>query len=98
MKDQPLIDKTILRDCKRRHTNLAMAWINYQRAYDMVPHSWIKECMQMFGKANNIQNFLGESKKTCRTELTAYGEKLDEVRIRRGIFQRDSVIIDIFTK
>ena len=24
-KDQLLIDKTVLRDCKRRHTNLAMA-------------------------------------------------------------------------
>ena len=28
-KDQLLIDKTILRDCKRRKTNLAMAWIDY---------------------------------------------------------------------
>ena len=26
-KDQLHIDKTILRDCKKRHTNLAMAWI-----------------------------------------------------------------------
>ena len=63
-KDQLLIDKTILRDCKRRHTNLAMVWIDYQKAYDMAPHSWTKECMQMFGIANNIQNFLGESMKT----------------------------------
>ena len=44
-KDQLLIDKTILRDCKRRHTNLAMAWIDFQKAFDMVPHSRIKECM-----------------------------------------------------
>ena len=37
--DQLLIDKAILNDCKRRHTNLAMAWIDYRKAYDMVPHS-----------------------------------------------------------
>ena len=29
-KDQLLIDKAILKDCKRRHTNLAMAWIDYR--------------------------------------------------------------------
>ena len=43
-KDQLLIDKTVLRDCKRRHTNLAMAWIEYKKAYGIVPHSWISEC------------------------------------------------------
>ena len=37
-KDQLLIDKTVLRDCKRKHTNLAMAWIDYKKAYDMVNH------------------------------------------------------------
>ena len=35
-KDQLLIDKTILRDCRKRHTNLGMAWIDYKKAYDMV--------------------------------------------------------------
>ena len=40
-KDELLIDKTILRDCRKRHTNLGMAWINYKKFYDMVPHSWI---------------------------------------------------------
>ena len=27
-KDQLLIDKTVLRDCMKKHTNLAMAWID----------------------------------------------------------------------
>ena len=51
----------------------------------MVPRSWIKECMQIFGIAKNIQNFLGESMKTGRTELTAYGAKLGDIRMRREI-------------
>ena len=38
-----LIDNTILRDCRKRHTNLGMAWIDYKKADDMVPHSWILE-------------------------------------------------------
>ena len=28
-KDQLLINKTVLRDCKKRHTNLATSWIDY---------------------------------------------------------------------
>ena len=36
--DQLLIDKTILPDCRKKHTNLGMAWIDYKKAY-MVPHS-----------------------------------------------------------
>ena len=40
-KDQLLIDKMIVKDCKRRLTSLAVGWIDYRKAYDMVPHSWI---------------------------------------------------------
>ena len=90
-KDQLLIDKTVLRDCKKRHTNLAMAWIDYKKAYDMVPHSWISECLEMFGIANNIQDFLNNSMKSWKLELNASGKTLGEVDIRRGIFQGDSL-------
>ena len=38
-KDQLLIDKMVLNDCKKRHTNLSMTWIDYRKAYDLVPHS-----------------------------------------------------------
>ena len=30
-KDQLLIDKVILRDCKKWKTNLAMSWIDYRK-------------------------------------------------------------------
>lgn len=38
-KDQLLIDKAILNNCRRRLANFSMAWIDYKKAYDMVPHS-----------------------------------------------------------
>ena len=28
-KDQLLIDETVLQDCKKRHTDLSLAWIDY---------------------------------------------------------------------
>ena len=90
-KGQLLIDKTVFRDCKMRHTNLVMAWIEYNKAYDMVPHSWFSECLEMFGIANNVQDFLNNSMKSWKLELNASGEKLGQVDIRRGIFQGDSL-------
>ena len=48
-KVQLLIDKTVLKDCKKRHTNLSTVWIDYKKAYDFAPHSWINECIELFG-------------------------------------------------
>ena len=48
-KDQLLIDKTVLKDCKKRHTNLSMPWIDHQKAYDIVLHGWINELFELNG-------------------------------------------------
>ena len=45
--DKVLLDKAVFRDCKRKSTNLAMAWIDYRKAYDTTPHSWISECLEL---------------------------------------------------
>ena len=90
-KDQLLIDKAVLKDCKRRSTNLAMAWIDYRKAYDMIPHSWIEKCLEMFGIAENAKNLLVASMKKWKLELTSSGKSLGTVEIRRGIFQGDSL-------
>ena len=85
-KEQLLIDKSILADCKRKHKNLAMAWVDYKKAYDMVPLSWIIECLKLTHVAENIINFVERSMSSWRAELTSSGEMLGSVRIRGGIF------------
>ena len=49
-KDHLFIDKAVLKDCSSRKTNLAIAWIDYKNAYDMVSHTWIMECLDMVVK------------------------------------------------
>lgn len=90
-KDQLLIDKTIIRNCKRRKTNLGMAWVDFKKAFDMVPHSWIIKCLTMFGAPNNMIGFLASSMEKWKTVLTAANEVLGEIDIKRGIFQGDSL-------
>ena len=48
-----------------------MAWIDHKKAYDMVPHSWISKCLEMFGIANNVKDFLKNSMKSWKLELNA---------------------------
>ena len=33
-----------------------MVWKDYKKAYDMVLHSWIMECTDLFGVAENIKS------------------------------------------
>ena len=89
-KDKLLIDKAILQNCKRRKTNLAMAWIDPKKAYDLVPHSWIIESLKMVGVAENIIDMLGKSMQNWKTHLQVNNSTLGVVDINRGIFQGDS--------
>ena len=90
-KDQLVIDRAILRDCRQRKTNLAIAWIDYMKAYDSVLHSWILESLDLVGAADNVKRLMRESMESWKTQLTACGKDLGEVFIRRGIFQGDSL-------
>ena len=38
-----------------------MACIDYEKAYDMVPHLWIIECLDLFGVVKNIKSLLVSS-------------------------------------
>ena len=55
------IDSTVITYVKSPKKNLAMAWIDYKKVYDMVPHLWIKESLQLFGVAENIKTLLVNS-------------------------------------
>ena len=66
-----------------------MAWIDYKKAYDMVPHSSIIECLDLFGVAENINSLLVNSMEKCNVMLCSGNSELGEVKIKRGIFQGD---------
>ena len=85
------IDGAVIREVKSRKKNLAMALIDYMKAYDMVPHSWIKECLDLFGVAENIRTLLVNSMEKWRVMLCEGNSEFGEVDIKRGIFQGDSL-------
>ena len=56
----------------------------------MVWHGWMIEAMKVVGIRDNMMNLFENSKEAWRAELTACNESLEEVDIRREIFQGDS--------
>ena len=94
-KDQLLINKTILEDCRRRQRNLSMAWIDYKKAFDSVPHSWILRCLELCNISREIKTFLSNQMEKWKTTITLNhmeGQiQIPDVKIQRGIFQGDSL-------
>ena len=84
--NQLLIDRAVLSDYKERHNNLAMAWIDYKKAHDFVPHSWISECMELFEITDNMRNFLEKSMEQRELSLISNGKDLGEVNVNKGMF------------
>ena len=95
-KDQLLIDKTVLKYCKKRHTNLSMAWIDYKKVNDFITHSWIDECMELFENTDNVKMFLEKSMEQWKLSLTSYDKDLEEFDVRSGIFWRDNLSLLLF--
>ena len=79
-KDQLLIDKAVLREARTKQRYLSMAWIDYRKAYDMLPHSWILETLGLIKVAKNIDSLMRGSMKDWKTELTAGGHYLGRLR------------------
>ena len=75
------IDQHILNESKTRRTNLAMAWIDYKKAYDMLPQSWILHCLKMFKISHEVINFMEQTMQTWRMEMTAGGRSIAETKI-----------------
>ena len=68
-----------------------MAWIDFKKAFDSVPHDWIMKCLQLYGVDVRVQRLLFHSMQLWRTVLTVNGEIYGEVSIQCGIFQVDSL-------
>ena len=61
----------------------------------MVSHSWISECLEVFGLVEN-RKFISDSMRSRKLNLTLFGESLGDVHIQSKIFLRDSIFSLLF--
>ena len=93
--DQLLINKMILENAHTKHRNLSIAWIDYKKAFDSVPHEWIIRSFELCGISPVLIHFLKSCMSLWETNLhlshsngtvTSSG-----IQINCGIFQGDSI-------
>ena len=94
-KEQLIIDSTILKYVQNSRKDLFISYIDYKKAFDSVPHSWLLKILDIYKIHPNIVTFLKNAMKSWRTTLKLNAEAnnviTDEIHIKRGIYQGDSL-------
>ena len=62
-----------------------MAWIDYKKASDMVPHLWIIECLDLFGVAENIKSLLESSMEKWKVMLCSGRQHMSFQKAKRRL-------------
>ena len=68
-KDQLLINKAILEEVRYKRRNLSTTWIDYQKAFDSVPHTCIVKSLELYKICPTITRFMRENMKLWDTIL-----------------------------
>jgi hypothetical protein len=75
--------------------NISLGWVDYKKAFDSVPHSWLVKILEIYKVDKSLIELLSACMHTRRTELyvgqRGTGYKTGELSIKRGIFQGDSL-------
>ncbi|KAL0867793.1 hypothetical protein ABMA27_008500 [Loxostege sticticalis] len=94
-KEQLIIDSTILKHASSRSRNLSIGYIDYKKAFDSVPHSWLIKVLKLYKINPSIISFLQDAMANWTTTLNLTTESTriitPEIQIRNGIFQGDSL-------
>jgi hypothetical protein len=72
-----------------------MAWIDFQKAFDRVPHSWIINSLEITGINIKVISFTKKVMSHWRTSMRLHTEnkliEKEDIEIQCGIFQGDSL-------
>ena len=98
--EQLMINKTILEEVKVNRRSLITMWLDYQKAFDSVPHEWLIKSLELAKIPTKIINALKELIKKWATNIHLQGnEQLIEaksIHYLRDIFQGDSLSVFLF--
>lgn len=94
-KEQLIIDSVIMNQARTNVRNIYTAYIDYRKAFDSVPHDWLIEILKIYKISRPLINFLSHCMENWQTTLiiNRNEEKIrtGEVKIKRGIYQGDSL-------
>lgn len=94
-KEWLIVDTVIGKQAYKNKRNISIAWIDYRKAFDSVPHSWLMKIMEIY-KINPtiievLKHVMGKWKTTLTVNTPTKAYETKELMIRRGIFQGDGL-------
>lgn len=89
-RDQLIIDAIITEGVKRDEEDLHTAFIDYQKAFDSVPHSWLLESLNIYKVDPQITKLLETMMSRWETNIIINQNHIN-IKIKRGIFQGDAL-------
>ena len=66
----------IIEDGKKKKKNSSMTWIDYRKAYDSVPYSWILKTLQMYRFNDKLIKFMRASMSNWKTTIWVWLQDL----------------------
>ena len=94
-KEQLWVDAVITQHAKHTNRNITVAWIDYQKAFDSVPHSWLIAILNLYKINKNIIKILQSCMEHWETTLQLHTENTTlitkKIKIESGIYQGDSL-------
>lgn len=94
-KEQLTIDAVVMNNTARKKSNIYTMFIDYRKAFDSVPHSWLLQVLYYYRIHPTIITFLQVSMQNWQTRLRinqgADSISTDPIRIETGIFQGDAL-------
>ena len=98
--DQLLKNKIVYEEVTKNRRNLTTVWLDYRKAFDSVPQSWIIESLQLAKVPDKIIDVIKMLMSKWRTKLYLYGDKATietlEIEYHKGVLQGDMLSSILF--
>ena len=98
--DQLLINKMIYDEVTSNRRNLVTVWLDYKKAFDSVPHSWLIRSLEMAKVPEKIILAIRQLMIKWKTKVYLYGEssnvETDFISYLKGILQGDTLSLILF--
>jgi hypothetical protein len=94
-KEQLIIDSVVMEQVHKDNRNLYIAYIDYCKAFDSVPHSWLIHVLEIYKIdpliINSLQQLMKKWTTTLQVRVKNNQITSDPIRVQRGIYQGDSL-------
>ena len=95
-----LLNKSILNEVKQRKRNLITIWLDYQKAFDSIPHDSMIQSLRLAKIPEKLVTVIETLTKQWATIVQLQGDQSsitsDVINFSNGIFQGDSISVLLF--